>query len=156
MRVTPTPPARQRIPGTRYFSFAARGLCVLCGLLSVPGAAMNKLEREIRFLKIYSLLLTLVVIVCGFAAFQTAPRHERFAQIDVERLNLIEPDGKIDMVISDIAHFPDPVIGGKTAKRQGAATPGMIFYNQEGDEDGGLIFTGGKNRDGYSAGAALL
>jgi hypothetical protein len=117
---------------------------------------MNKLEREVRFLKIYSLVLTLSLIVFGLAAFQASPGHQRFAEIDVERLNLIEPDGHLDMVISSAAKAPDPVIGGKTAKRQGGNSPGFIFYNQQGDEDGGLIFGGGKNKNGYSADAALL
>jgi hypothetical protein len=117
---------------------------------------MNKLERQVRFLKIYSLVLTLAIVVLGFVAFQAAPRHERFAEIDAERINIVEPDGKLVMTISDMAHAPDAVIGGKTAKRQGGNSPGFIFYNQQGDEDGGLYFHGGKNKDGYSAGGGLL
>ena len=115
-----------------------------------------QLEREVRILKLYSLLLTLAVVVFAVAAFQTAPARGRFTELDVERLNLIEPDGKLDMVISDVAHFPDPIVGGKSFKRQGAASPGMIFYNQQGDEDGGLTYDGRKTANGTMASGALL
>ena len=114
------------------------------------------LQREVRILKIYSFVLSAAMIVIGCAAFQTAPQRQRFSEIDVERLNLVEPDGKLDMVISDVAHFPDPVVSGKKFKRQGVPNPGMLFYNQQGDEDGGLTFYGSKTEQGSRAGGDLL
>ena len=112
--------------------------------------------RELRFLKIYSIVLSLALVVVATAAFQTAPQRQRFSEIDVERLNLVEPDGKLVMVMSDVAHFPDPIVGGKKFKRQGTASPGLLFYNQQGDEDGGLTFYGNKSDKGSRAGGDLL
>ncbi|HZU22965.1 MAG TPA: hypothetical protein VE998_09050 [Terriglobales bacterium] len=117
---------------------------------------MKSIERQLRYLKIYSVVLTIALITVGLGAFQSAPRRQHFAEVDIERVNIVEPDGKLVMTISDLAHAPDAVLGGKTAKRQGGNSPGFIFYNQQGDEDGGLYFHGGKNKDGSSAGGGLL
>jgi hypothetical protein len=76
--------------------------------------------------------------------------------IDVGRINVVEPDGTIRLAISNKAHFPDPVIDGKSYPLRGGATPaGLIFFNDSGDEDGGLIWSGKKVADGYDAGASL-
>jgi hypothetical protein len=116
----------------------------------------TSVERELRFLKgyaVFSSLLFLALTVSGFS--QSA--QNRFREINVERINLREPDGKLDLVISSKARFPDPIVGGRTLHRNGDVMPGMIFYNAEGDEDGGLIFGGQKYPDGHTrAGAEFL
>jgi hypothetical protein len=116
---------------------------------------MRNFERELRWMKAYAIFLTLAVLVSLLSGFQaSAPKN--LGQIDVERINVVEPDGKVVMVISDRSRFPDPIVGGKSFKRQGGATPGIILYNSQGDEDGGLVWAGKKTADGYDAGAALL
>lgn len=117
---------------------------------------MTDLSRQIRSLKLYCTVVTLAAAVLVLAAFQAAPARQKFEQIDVQRINVVEPDGKLDMVITNKALLPDPIVGGKTFKRSGEAQPGMIFYNGSGDEDGGLVF-GSNTAPGHSdAGAALL
>jgi hypothetical protein len=122
----------------------------------------DKIKRDILMLKSYSIVITMLlvaVLVCGFArAGGQTNQKPRFAEIDVERINIVEKDGTIKMVISNKERTPDPVVGGRTlvGKRQGDRSPGMIFYNDQGDENGGLVF-GGREKDGKSsAGAALL
>lgn len=117
---------------------------------------MPDLTRQVRTLKLYCVVVTLAAAVLVLAAFQTAPARQRFGEIDVQRINLVEPDGKLDMVISNKALLPDPIVGGKTFKRSGDTQPGMIFYNGSGDEDGGLVFGSNTSPGHYDAGAALL
>ena len=117
---------------------------------------MPDLARQVRALKLYCLVVTLAAAVLVLAAFQTAPARQKFGQIDVQRINLVEPDGKLDMVITNKALIPDPIVGGKTFKRSGDAQPGMIFYNGSGDEDGGLVFGNDVSAGHADAGAALL
>src|SRR5262249_671525 len=96
--------------------------------------------------------------LCGFSrADSQSSQKPKFAEIDVERINIVEKDGTIKMVISNKERTPDPMMGGKPlGKRQGDKSPGIIFYNDQGDEDGGLVFSG-REKDGKSiAGAALL
>lgn len=117
----------------------------------------TKLQRDVRFLKAYSLIITLLLAVIAFSAISRADQKNKFEEIDVERINIVEKDGKLKLVISNKDHFPDPVIDGKTYPlRQGGKTAGMIFYNDKGDECGGLSFSGQETAGKRYAGAGLL
>jgi len=82
---------------------------------------------------------------------------ERFEEIDVQRVNVVDADGSLRMVISSKDKLPDPVLGGKQLQlRQGPKLPGIIFYNDDGDECGGLVFGGSRDPAGtYWAGMHL-
>lgn len=73
-----------------------------------------------------------------------------FDEITVHRLNLTEPDGTLRMVIASKDRLPPVIIKGKERPEMGEARPqaGMLFYNDEGTENGGLIFSGRKNDKG--------
>ena len=60
--------------------------------------------------------------------------------ISVERINIVEKDGKLRMVISNRARQHPGVLDGKVMPRPNGRPPGMIFFNHRGDEAGGLIF----------------
>jgi hypothetical protein len=100
----------------------------------------TKLEREVRFLKIYAALATLVCGVFLLSAFAFQSRKQKFGEIDVERINIVEKDGKLRMVISNNERQHPGIVNGKTIKRDGPRPPGLIFFNHLGDEMGGLIF----------------
>jgi len=115
----------------------------------------NKLVRDVRYLKIYSLGLTLVLAVLLLSAFQQNYKT-KFDQIEAERINIVEPNGKIDLAISNKKLFPPPVLNGKEMVRSVDVGPGMIFFNGNGDEQGGLIWNGRAKDGKYEAGAGLL
>ncbi len=100
-----------------------------------------------RFLTIYSGVLTLVFAVTVFSGFSIGNKPTTFDQINVHRINVVEPDGTLRMVISDHAKLPGIITRGK---EQPFARPqaGMIFYNDEGSENGGLIIGGHRNANG--------
>ncbi|GGK13672.1 hypothetical protein GCM10008955_03760 [Deinococcus malanensis] len=67
--------------------------------------------------------------------------------LNVQRINICEPDGTIRYVLSNRTLFPDHIlIGGKAFKHPTREVAGMLFYNDEGTESGGLLFTGGEGR----------
>ena len=70
----------------------------------------------------------------------------RFEEIDVERINVVEADGKLRMVISNRERQHPGIVDGKEMPRPSGRPPGIIFFNHLGDECGGLIFdeNGGK------------
>ncbi len=78
------------------------------------------------------------------------------AEITVERINVVEDDGTVRLVISNRRRAPDPIIGGKAGKRRGGNQAGMVFYNADGDECGGLIFWGGSGNGHHGQGGGLL
>lgn len=68
---------------------------------------------------------------------------EKCRHIAVERIDIVEPDGSLRMVISGTARAPSPVLDGQPAgERVQGNSAGIIFYNEEGDECGGLVFKG--------------
>jgi hypothetical protein len=80
-----------------------------------------------------------------------------FSEINVERINVRDADGTLRMAISNRTRAPDPKIGARTGTREGGNNAGIYFYNDQGDECGGLIFRGTRDEQGrYRAGAALL
>lgn len=93
----------------------------------------------------YSLGLTLVV--GWFALLERSTERRSFGTLDVSRINVREPDGTLRMVISNRAQFPGIVFRNRDnphASRTDSA--GMIFLNDEGTENGGLIFGGRRTR----------
>lgn len=98
-----------------------------------------------RFLVIYAGVLTAVFAITVLGGF--AARTGRFDTIQVQRIDVVEPDGTLRMVISDHARLPGIIVHGR---EQAFARPqaGMLFYNDEGSENGGLIFGGRRNARG--------
>jgi uncharacterized protein with GYD domain len=114
---------------------------------------MEKLQRDVRLLKAYALVITLLLGVLIFVGFSQNNQKNKFGEIDVERLNIVEKDGKLRMVISNGERQHPGVIDGRTLSRTRPA--GMLFFNDKGDECGGLSFNGDQ-KDGKSNAGALL
>jgi hypothetical protein len=81
----------------------------------------------------------------------------KFEEIDVGRINIREPDGKLRMVISNREQFPgEPWKGGEKPRPDRRTMAGMLFINDEGTENGGLIQKGFVDADGkVNAGLSL-
>jgi hypothetical protein len=115
-------------------------------------AAMEtKIEKEVRFLKIYAFVITLLCAVFLLSAFASQNKKQKFEEIDVERINIVEKDGKLKMVISNQERQTPIIVDGKTLPQDGSRAPGMIFFNDKGDEIGGLVFTGNTGKGQYSS-----
>jgi hypothetical protein len=115
----------------------------------------TKLEKEMRLFKAYAVVSTLLFVVFVFAAFTYSNRKQKFEEIDVERINVVEKNGMLKMVISNRERQPEPITAGKVSPRDGKS-PGLIFYNDQGDECGGLIFSGQKKDNRYGAFSGLM
>lgn len=113
----------------------------------------SKLQRDVRFLKAYSIIITLMLGVIAFSAIGQANQKNKFEEIDVERINIVEKDGKLKMVISNSERQHPGIIDGRTLSR--ARPAGMLFFNEKGDECGGLSFNGNQ-KDGKATAGALL
>jgi hypothetical protein len=68
--------------------------------------------------------------------------------LDVQRINIREPDGTIRMVISNVAEAPGAIIDGQDHPRPDRRVAGMLFFNDEGTENGGLVFGGQRDASG--------
>ena len=117
----------------------------------------QRLERDVRVLKLYAGAMTLVVGVLSLAAFTRAvptvfsdirSAHAKFDEIDVERINVREPNGNYRLVISNRPRSIGPIYKNKPFGYEGGGRPGLIFFNDEGTENGGLTFTGSSCTNG--------
>ena len=102
-----------------------------------------------QFLIIYSALLSTVFAVVMLIG-AGANRSQSFDEVKVHRLDVVEPDGTLRMVIANKDRLPPVIIKGQEHPEMGEPRPqaGMIFYNDEGSENGGLIFGGRRNEKG--------
>ena len=109
----------------------------------------SALHRRVRLLSLYAYCSSAVMLVLVAGAFVRAGA-ERFEVIDVDRINVVGPDGKYAVVISNADHMPGVVMNGKERKdgRRGA---GLLFYNADGNEAGGLIFDSQQGDSGVQA-----
>ena len=78
-------------------------------------------------------------------------------ELSIERLNVIEPDGTLRLVLCNTQHSPGHVMDGEIfGEPEGKRPAGIYFFNNEGNECGGLVHGGERKEDGsYYAGGAL-
>jgi hypothetical protein len=110
----------------------------------------TQLRQDVRWLKLYALASSAAFVILALAAFRQpkVSGATKFEEIDVERINVVEKDGKLRLVISNRERSPGPIAYGKPFGYPGGGRPGMIFFNDEGSENGGLTFTGKQGADG--------
>lgn len=113
---------------------------------------MQKVLSHPRFLFAYSIVVTLVLgIVIGMGAaprVRAAGNAADFDRLRVHRIDVVEPDGTPRLILSDKADYPGSFYHGReVARPDRAEAAGLLFINDEGTEDGGLIY-GGEKKDG--------
>src|SRR5688500_6343948 len=112
---------------------------------------IRQLELELRTFKRYAVGTIAVFGALALAAFQQ-PERTKFTEIDVERINIVEKHGTRRIAIANRDRMAPVTFYGKEypdARRVGAGgRAGMIFFNDEGTENGGLGFSGRRLPDG--------
>jgi hypothetical protein len=108
----------------------------------------TKLEKEVRILKLYAIGSTIVFTALIMVGFNTIHNNQKFEEIDVERINIVESNGDLKMVISNKERQHPGIVNGKVIERDYPRPPGIIFFNQMGDEMGGLVY-GENGPDGH-------
>ncbi|UKT66032.1 hypothetical protein [Pedobacter mucosus] len=114
---------------------------------------LTKMKNDLRLLKCYAVTMTSIFVITGILVFSSA-NMLHFKEISVERINIVEKDGNLRMVISNRSRSPEVLAYGKglIPAIPGGGRPGLIFFNDEGTENGGLVFSGGKDSSGvYNA-----
>jgi hypothetical protein len=100
------------------------------------------LSRSVRILQGSLAVLALAVLILIWKEIQRGDGStQRFTEIDVQRINIVEPSGTKRLVLSNKTRFPGLILKGKeTPHPRGVA--GLLFFNDEGTEDGGLAYRG--------------
>jgi len=113
---------------------------------------LKRILQHPQFLVIYSATITVVFLLTTCINFARpvhgAGKTVDFDRIQVHRIDVVEPDGTPRLILSDRAEYPGSFLHGKEIARPDRRdSAGMLFINDEGTEDGGLIY-GGASIDG--------
>jgi hypothetical protein len=106
----------------------------------------GRLRIRLRVLEVYAAITSCAFIVLATAAFRQTSAPQRFDEITVQRINVVDASGTLRLVISNKDRMHPGVIDGKTINRP-RPVAGLLFFNDEGDEVGGLTFSG-REQDG--------
>jgi len=133
---------------------------------STDSPSLLLLQRQLRRLRAIafgSLLasggaIALVVLLRGPAPLAGAAAvPNTLDELTVGRLNVIEPDGTPRMIISSRARFPGCFVRGKEIPRPNRRdAAGILFVDDEGTENGGLVQRGLVNQAGKVTAALSL
>jgi hypothetical protein len=106
-----------------------------------------------RFLAIYSGCLTLTFAITMLCGFETVEQAKDFDIINVHRINIVEPDGTIRMVLTSKDRAPGAYVKNKEYPHATRKSAGLFFFDDEGTEDGGLIYGVTRDANGKIAGS---
>jgi len=107
-----------------------------------------EIRRELRLLKSWAIASTLLLVALALYIFRPTRGTAHFGEISAERINIVEPNGNLRMVLSNRPRSIGPVYKGKPFGYAGGSRPGIIFFNDEGTENGGLTFEGSGDING--------
>lgn len=114
------------------------------------------MKRELVFLRSFAVAIAIGVLFIGTSAFKKMG-NQKFGEIDVERINIVEKDGTIKMIITNVEKFPNgkATINGIPTNEGRKKRSGMLFFNEDGIECGGFIYDGQKKANGHNAGLSM-
>ncbi len=117
----------------------------------------KKIQRELRLLKGWAVLSTVLFGAFLLVAADSQGGKAKFDEIDTQRINILGADGKLRLTLSNNEKSPGPIIGGQVMKsRDGKRGAGLIFFNDNGDECGGMTWHGERKNGTVSANAGLM
>ncbi len=114
----------------------------------------KSIETQLRFLRIYAVTSSIVLVVLCTSAFRQA-KVQSLDELTVGRINIVDADGRLRLVISNKDRMHPGMMDGKLIDRP-RPVAGLLFFNEEGDEVGGLTFTGRETNGSRRANAGLM
>jgi len=99
------------------------------------------LRRQIRLMQAYMAGSFLVLLFFAAAAMTQSNATQRIDELTVQRLNVVDANGTLRLVLSNKDRIHPGAIDGKSINRP-RPVAGLLFFNDVGDEVGGITFTG--------------
>lgn len=114
------------------------------------------MNKELVFLRTFAVATVVMMAFITTTAFKESG-NQKFSEIDVERINIVEKDGTVKMIITNVDRFPNgnAKINERPTNEDRKKRTGMLFFNEDGIECGGFIYDGKKNANGHSSGLSL-
>jgi hypothetical protein len=113
----------------------------------------SRIRRQFRALQAYAAGTSVALVFLAVTAMMQPP--QKFDEISVQRVNVVDANGTLRMVISNQDRMHPGAMDGKVIDRP-RPVAGMLFFNDVGDEVGGLTFTGQEAGGKGRANAGLM
>lgn len=116
-------------------------------------------RREILAWVAATNLVSLCAVALLLIARPGTSGSDRFVELTAERLNIVGAEGRPVLILSNRRLMPGPSLNGKQYSRELSEgrelLSGMLFFNEDGDEVGGLLFNGFRKGSGPQEYGAL-
>ena len=114
------------------------------------------MNKELVFLRAFAATTVLGMIFIISPSFKSNTR-QKIAELDVERINVVEKDGTVKLIITNAGRFPNgkEQVNGRPTNEDRKKRSGMLFFNEDGIECGGFIYDGKKTGSNHSSGLSL-
>ena len=98
----------------------------------------TKLLHQIRVLQTCVVALVILTALLIVNVVHPLLPRQKVNVLEAERVNIRERNGTLRAALSNSAGFNE----GQRAERGGVTFSGLMFYNEEGEEEGGLVYSG--------------
>lgn len=105
----------------------------------------QQLKRQARWIRLsflaWGLLLSLFLLGGASEPLMVSTLDKLdVEEINVSRINVVEDDGVVRLVIANAEKYPEAIVNGKSYARE-YQPAGILFYDAKGSEMGGLAMT---------------
>src|SRR5262245_43606365 len=101
----------------------------------------RRLRRQLRLMQAYIVGSLLLLLFLGLTSMRQSSNTQRIDELTVERLNVVDANGTLRLVLSNKDRMHPGAMDGKTINRP-RPDAGLIFFNDVGDEIGGITYAG--------------
>lgn len=92
---------------------------------------------------------TVGLAVLAWDRAESGPAKASYQELTVQRLNLVEPDGTPRLIMANSKYYPGIYWKGTEYQHHSRiGDSGILFFNRQGDEVGGMGFDGQRGPDG--------
>jgi len=88
----------------------------------------RSIRRQLRFLHAYAATTTIAFVLMAAAAFRQAPKTQNMGEITVERINVVDANGTLRLVISNSVVLSDAQGRARLALKVGADGAAAIEF----------------------------
>ena len=109
----------------------------------------DKVYKQIRYLTVYTIISSILLLVfCVNNLNNAKKKNLSVDELTAKRINIVEQNGLPRLVLSNVEKSPANLNHGKPFGIPGGNRGGLIFYDDEATECGGLVFSGRKDSSG--------
>jgi hypothetical protein len=110
----------------------------------------DNIKKQLRFLLAYAIVSSILLFIALFLIFRMASKSENLTveELTAKRINIVEPNGQPRLVLTNMVKSPENLNHGKPFGIPGGNRAGLLFYDDEATECGGLVFSGRKDSNG--------